>query len=45
MCELYMRTKGNVKTDIFNYTFGHREEEGSKEQGVSKEGMPESRRV
>lgn len=23
LCELYMRTKGNVKTDIFNYTWGH----------------------
>lgn len=23
LCELYMRTRGNVKTDIFNYTFGH----------------------
>src|SRR5688572_19982071 len=23
LCELYMRTKSNVKTDIFNYTFGH----------------------
>lgn len=23
LCELYMRTRGNVRTDIFNYTFGH----------------------
>jgi glycosyltransferase involved in cell wall biosynthesis len=23
MCELYMRTKGNITSDIFNYTFGH----------------------
>lgn len=23
LCELYMRTTGNVRTDIFKYTFGH----------------------
>lgn len=23
MCELYMRTRGTVKSDMFNYTFGH----------------------
>lgn len=36
MCELYLRTKGNVKTDLFNYTFGHDEE-------MEKERRPEGR--
>jgi glycosyltransferase involved in cell wall biosynthesis len=26
LCELYLRTKGNVTTDIFNYTWGHTKE-------------------
>ena len=30
MCELHMRTKGNVKSDIFNYTFGHDTEKDEK---------------
>lgn len=36
MCELYMRTKGPVTSDIFNYTFGHDTEEKEKEKGVVK---------
>lgn len=30
LCELYLRTKGKVKTDIFNYTFGHGEKKKRK---------------
>lgn len=35
MCELYMRTKGNVTSDIFNYTFGHENEEEAEKEKVS----------
>jgi glycosyltransferase involved in cell wall biosynthesis len=27
MCEVYLRTRGNVKSDVFNYTFGHGKKE------------------
>jgi glycosyltransferase involved in cell wall biosynthesis len=34
LCELYMRTKGKVKSDIFNYTFGY----GKHRQRADKSG-------
>jgi glycosyltransferase involved in cell wall biosynthesis len=30
LAELYLRTRGNIKTDIFNYTFGHDKESKAK---------------
>lgn len=37
MCELYMRTKGAVKNDLFNYTFGYGDEATADEDGAMKE--------
>jgi hypothetical protein len=30
--ELYLRTRGNIKTDVFNYRFAHFDEQASPEE-------------
>jgi glycosyltransferase involved in cell wall biosynthesis len=42
MCELYMRTKGNVTTDMFNYTFGY-PKKGKKKIDQSEDGKEEKK--